>query len=36
VSGATSAHTLDEITFLAKGNDRLVQRHSTSAEQDPA
>ncbi len=27
---------LDEITFLAQGNDRLVQPHSTSAEQDPA
>jgi len=27
---------LDEITFLAKDNDRLVQPHSTSAEQDPA
>ena len=27
---------LDEITFLAKENDRLVQPHSASAEQDPA
>lgn len=27
---------LDEITFLAKENDRPVQPHSTSAEQDPA
>jgi hypothetical protein len=27
---------LDEITFLAKDDDRLVQPHSTSAEQDLA